>query len=75
MQYATPNPDEIVCHCLRVTLAEMQSAIVASDAPTVKSLIGCTGAGGGCTACHPAIRKLIADQCPFAASSPTCVMR
>ena len=66
--------DCIICECLKITRFEVESAIVTSDSPSVRSVLNLTGAGSGCTSCHRAIRKMIADQCPFA-SSPTCVMR
>ena len=67
--------EEVVCHCLKVTLAEVESAIVTSDDPSLRCVMRMTGAGTGCTACHRAIRNLIQAQCPPTASSPTCVMR
>ena len=67
--------DVVVCHCLKVTQAEVESAIVSSDEPTLRSVMKMTDAGLGCTACHPAIRRLLKAQCPLASSSPTCVMR
>lgn len=66
--------DEIVCHCLQVTRAEIVTAADVTDASTVRDIMKCTGAGKGCTACHRRIRNLLADQCP-AGSSPTCVIR
>lgn len=67
--------DAVICHCLKVTQAEVESAIVSSDEPTLRSVMKMTEAGLGCTACHPAIRRLLKAQCVAASSSPTCVMR
>ena len=67
--------EDVICHCLKVTQAEVESAIVTSDEPSLRCVMRMTGAGTGCTACHRAIRGLIRAQCPPAASSPTCVSR
>ena len=67
--------EDVICHCLKVTQAEVESAIVISDDPSLRCVMRMTGAGTGCTACHRAIRGLIQAQCPAASSSPTCVMR
>ena len=67
--------EDVICHCLKVTQAEVESAIVTSDEPSLRCVMRMTGAGTGCTACHRAIRGMIQAQCPPAASSPTCVSR
>lgn len=67
--------DRIICHCLRVTESEIRSAVEVGDASSVKRVMDCTQAGSGCTACHLAIRRILADQCPPSASSPICVIR
>ena len=67
--------EEVICHCLKVTQAEVESAIVSSDEPSLRCVMRMTGAGTGCTACHRAIRGLIQAQCPPAVSSPTWVSR
>lgn len=67
--------EDVICHCLKVTQAEVESAIVTSDEPSLRCVMRMTGAGTGCTACHRTIRSLIRTQCPPAASSPTCVSR
>ncbi|MCA9114878.1 MAG: (2Fe-2S)-binding protein [Planctomycetaceae bacterium] len=67
-----------VCHCIRVTEAEIENAITDGMAQSVRCVMNQTGAGTGCTACHPAIRRYLANQCPSpssSASAPTCVMR
>lgn len=77
MASVLPNEtDRIVCHCLRVTESEICNSIAVGDADTVKRVMDQTQAGSGCTACHRAIRALLAGrQCPDSSSSPTCVMR
>ncbi len=69
-----PIADAVVCHCLQISSSEIKTAAGAIEAPTVRCIMKCTGAGTGCTACHRRIRRLIEDQCP-AGSSPTCVIR
>lgn len=67
--------DPVVCECLKITQSVVESAIVSSDEPTLRTVMNLTGAGSGCTSCHRAIRGLIKNQCPFASSSPTCVIK
>ncbi|MBT6156443.1 MAG: (2Fe-2S)-binding protein [Planctomycetaceae bacterium] len=73
MLSTAPLSDKIVCHCLRVTNGDIESAAAIEPMETVRDAMKATGAGSGCTACHCAIRKLIIGQ--RQASSPTCVMR
>lgn len=49
----------IVCDCLQVTEAELLSAVREEGLQTVKEVVACTGAGEGCTACHPLIRDYL----------------
>ena len=69
-----PTTCEIVCHCLQISQAEIETAAETTAAPTVRCIMKKTGAGTGCTACHRKIRQLVGDQCPSGAS-PTCVIR
>lgn len=50
---------KIVCECLGITEGEVSAAIQAEELTTVKQVTACTDAGGGCTACHPAIRAML----------------
>lgn len=50
---------KVVCECLGITEGEVVAAIAAEGLSTVKQVTACTDAGGGCTACHPAIRALL----------------
>jgi bacterioferritin-associated ferredoxin len=56
--------DKIVCHCLRVRESQIAEAISngSESVNGVKDVIDQTGAGGGCTACHCTIRRLLAEQ-------------
>lgn len=51
------NP--IICDCLQVTEARLARAIKEEGLRTVKEVSACTGAGEGCTACHPLIRTYL----------------
>lgn len=62
--------DAVVCHCLKVTAAEIKTAASLIERPTAACVMNLTGAGGGCTACHRRIRQMISNQCPAASSSP-----
>ena len=75
MQHLSASEDVVVCGCLSVTKGEIHSAIAVSDTPSLRAVMRLTCAGTGCTACHRMIRQMVADQCPAAASSPTCVSR
>ena len=54
--------DKVVCECLGVTEAEVVSAIRARGLTTVRQVTACTGAGGGCNSCHPALRAYLARE-------------
>lgn len=53
---------EVVCRCLDVTDAEIQTAIETCGAESVREVGRCTGAGQGCTVCHRAIRALLENR-------------
>ena len=67
-----PTTDRIVCHCLRVTEMEIRGAISTGEVETLRDVVNCTGAGGGCTCCHRRIRDLIA-QSRAAAAAADCM--
>src|SRR5262245_44293324 len=52
----TASADEIVCRCLGISKAAITSAIENGQLESLREVIESTGAGGGCTACHIAIR-------------------
>ena len=56
---APETGDAIVCRCLRVRLSAIVDAIAVSEAGTVRELKCLTGAGDGCTACHPRLKALL----------------
>ena len=70
------DTDRIVCHCLNVRESEILGAIAAGRIECLRSAMQQTAAGTGCTACHGAVRKLLAQELPDQSpSSPTCVVR
>ena len=62
--------DRIVCECLKVTERQVCSVIREGKACTLRQIAACTGAGGGCTACHPALEALLQKEAPAAAYLP-----
>lgn len=63
-----------VCHCLRISAEEIQTAADIADVPTIRCVMRLTGAGTGCTACHRRIQNLL-DQSRAAAAEPVRVRR
>lgn len=53
---------KIICGCLGVTEAEIVAAVDEHDLCSVKQVGACTGAGTGCTACHPVIHDYLVRQ-------------
>ena len=62
--------EKIVCHCLRISEREIGEAVANGTIESVRCVINETGAGSGCTACHAAIKGLLAGPCQ-SFSSPT----
>jgi len=52
--------ERIVCRCLQVTESALSDAIAACELTSVRDVCHSTGAGDGCTACHPELRRLLA---------------
>jgi bacterioferritin-associated ferredoxin len=76
--------DRVVCHCLGITESEIRCSLMEGTADCLRSVMQQTEAGTGCTACHRAIKALIAQQraqaqretqCDGSGSSPTWVTR
>ena len=65
--------DRIVCECLKVSERQICAAIREGKVSSVRQIGACTGAGSGCTACHPAIEALLRRQAPpaYVPSSPS----
>jgi len=66
---------ELVCLCLRVTEEAVLRAVKSGRAKSLKDLARHTGAGEGCTACHPALREYLKKRYSPSSSSPSCWAR
>lgn len=51
--------DGYVCACIKVTHADLLSAMARHDVRTLKDLCRYTGAGDGCMACRPRLRRYV----------------
>ncbi len=57
--------DRIVCRCLRVTEAQVVRMITQLELRTIRELKQITGAGDGCTCCHPQLMEYLEKHaCP-----------
>ncbi|MBI4396033.1 MAG: (2Fe-2S)-binding protein [Elusimicrobia bacterium] len=57
----TDNKNPYLCHCLKVTEAEVREAIARHRPGRLKELIRCSGAGQGCIACHSGLRQILEE--------------
>lgn len=60
--------DRIVCECLKVTERQVCEGLRDGKACSIRQIGACTGAGTGCTACHPALEALLEKEAPRAAA-------
>ena len=51
-----------LCHCLGISECEVRDAIAEHELQTVRGVAKACGAGGGCTACHRHIKRLLNEQ-------------
>jgi bacterioferritin-associated ferredoxin len=51
-----------LCHCLNISEGEVREAIAENSLQTVRGVAKVCGAGGGCTACHRHIKRLLNEQ-------------
>jgi NifU-like protein len=56
--------DRIVCECLKVAERQVLDCIREGRDCSLRQIAACTGAGGGCTACHPALEALLEKEAP-----------
>ena len=67
--------DKIVCECLKVSERQIVNCVRDGRACSVRQIGACTGAGTGCTACHPALEALLEKEAPrtpsYLPSSPS----
>lgn len=57
----TQDSHRPLCHCLGVHADEIRTCIEEMGAETVREVTRGCGAGGGCTACHRHIKRLILE--------------
>ena len=62
MSTACTTTGRIICHCLRVSEADILTAVDSGAAGCIKTVMKVTEAGGGCTACHCAIKEFLAKR-------------
>lgn len=58
-KHMTPRKAKYLCECLKITEAQVVSAIEEHSFCTLKEVTACTEAGAGCNVCHPAIKALL----------------
>lgn len=65
--------DRIVCECLKVTEKQVAACVRDGRACSLRQIAACTGAGGGCTACHPQLEKILEREASpaYLPSSPS----
>jgi bacterioferritin-associated ferredoxin len=51
-----------MCHCLGVDADEIRDAIEQHDLSSVRGVTNACGAGGGCTACHRHIKRMLQEH-------------
>ncbi len=57
--------DKIVCRCLRVTETQVVRMITHLELRTIREVKQITGAGDGCTCCHPQLAEYLEKHgCP-----------
>jgi NifU-like protein len=65
-------PGRIVCRCLQITEKFVVEAVHMLELQTVKDIQQFTSAGGGCTACHCELKKILEEH-PY--SVPICSVK
>lgn len=60
----SPNPESVLCHCLRITVGQVQCAIEENRPNSVRDVMRVTGAGKGCMSCHSRIKAMLAGRMP-----------
>jgi NifU-like protein len=64
--------ERALCRCLGVTREEVVCSIRALNLQTVQEVRDATGAGGGCTCCHQALRKCLEQHAAAMATELAC---
>lgn len=53
------QPGRLVCACLQITERQLLDALSATPIRSLRDLRRTLGAGDGCTACHPVLRRYL----------------
>jgi bacterioferritin-associated ferredoxin len=70
VESTAPAEEPYLCHCLRMTEANVVETIVTLGLRSFDELRRCTAAGDGCTACHARLRECIERHaCPGSSSA------
>jgi bacterioferritin-associated ferredoxin len=67
-------PGKMICRCLQVTEDQIVDALTRLSLRTLGDIKQCTGAGGGCMACHRTIKGYIARYSP-SSCPPICSVK
>ena len=64
LEFETDNrcqtcPNRVICHCLQVLESQVVETLITLNIRSVKDLRRATGAGDGCTCCHPHLKELV----------------
>lgn len=68
-------PTRVVCRCLQVTEDIILDALRRHGVTSLKELRQLTGAGEGCTCCHPDLRRLMEEVSQPSSSLPICSVK
>jgi bacterioferritin-associated ferredoxin len=77
----SPANDLVVCRCLAVTEAQVREMVASGLVRSIRDFIELSGAGGGCTCCHPRLQRLLDERAGddarvgYSSASPICSAR
>lgn len=60
MSFRQNNTDSLICRCYGVTESQLTQAAITVGISTIEEVVAETCAGGGCTACHFRIQRVLA---------------
>ena len=55
-------PERPLCHCFGISHADVKESIEQHDLVSVRGITQACGAGGGCTACHRHLKRLLNEN-------------
>ena len=56
---ASTEQDGYVCSCLQITPCQLLATLAGNNVSTLRDLRRIIGAGDGCTACHPILKRYL----------------